>query len=41
MAKRKRNRLLIQFKEDNPDLTLKEIGEAFGITKQAVSQLKN
>ena len=40
LRKTKRNQMLVKFKADNPELSLREIGEFFdGITKQAVSDI--
>ena len=36
LRKLERNRLLKKFKEDNPDLSLKEIGKVFGICESRV-----
>jgi len=36
-----RNKELIAYKKRNPGLSLEEIGEKFGITKQRVSQILN
>ena len=37
LRKLARNRQLVKFKEDNPGLSLKEIGAAFGISYARVS----
>ena len=36
LRKLERNKLLKQFKKDNPDLSLKEIGNVFGISESRV-----
>ena len=38
-AKASRNQALIKYRRQNPDLTLVEIGQVFGITRQRVSQI--
>jgi len=37
--KKRRNRELIAYRKNHPDLSLAEIGEIFGITKQRVSEI--
>jgi len=37
--KAKRNEQLIVYRKANPELTLAEIGEAFGISRQRVHQI--
>jgi len=37
--KRKRNMLLVEYQKANPELTMSEIGDTFGISKQRVKQI--
>jgi DNA-directed RNA polymerase specialized sigma subunit len=39
MRKLKRNERLIRFAKGNPDMSLQEIGEMFGISRQRVWQI--
>lgn len=39
LRKTERNRMLVQFVEEHPNLTLEEIGRVFNISKQRVSEL--
>ena len=34
-----RNKMIIQFREDNPELSLKEIAESFNVSRQRVFQI--
>jgi len=36
-TKSSRNKAIVSLRESNPELSLKEIGQMFGITKQKVS----
>jgi len=39
--KKERNRLILQYLKDNPDMRLKEVGAIFGdITRQRVSKIR-
>jgi len=37
--KTKRNKLMVQYRQDHPEATLKDIGEIFGISKARVLQI--
>ena len=39
MAKRARNRIIVQMREQFPDLTQAEIGRSFGLTPQRISAI--
>ena len=39
LKKANRNEALIEYRRAHPDLSLKEIGEVFGITKQRVHEI--
>jgi len=39
LRKRKRNEAVVAMREREPDLSLKEIGDAFGITRQRIARI--
>jgi len=41
LRKMERNRLLMEYYETHPDVSLREIGEVFGISSQRVWELIN